>query len=88
MAWTIEYTPAARRRLRKLDCNAQRRILGYMDERVAPLDNPRLRGRTLSGRLAGLWRYRVGGYRVVCDIQGDALRVLVVDADRRDEVYR
>ena len=88
MAWTIEYSPTARKRLRKLDGNTQRRILRYMDERVALLDNPRRRGRALSGPFAGLWRYRVGDYRVICDIQDDALRVLVVDVDRRDEAYR
>ena len=87
MAWTIEYSPTSRKRLRKLDRNTQGQILDYMDERVSPLDNPRQRGRAMSGQWAGYWRYRVGDYRVICDIQDKALRVLVVTLGRRDRVY-
>ena len=65
-----------------------RRIINYMDERVAVLDAPRSVGQALTGPLGGLWRYRVGDCRVICDIQDDALRVLVVRVGRRDQVYR
>ena len=88
MAWTIEYTDTARTQLRKLDRKTARRIVDYMDERVAPLDNPRSVGRALTGPLGGLWRYRVGNCRVVCDIQDGVMRVLVVKIGSRREVYR
>ena len=88
MAWTIEYTDTARTQLRKLDRKTARRIVDYMDERVAPLDNPRSAGRALTGPLGGLWRYRVGNCRVVCDIQDGVMRVLVVKTGSRREVYR
>ena len=65
-----------------------RRIVDYMDERVAALDNPRSAGRALAGPLGGLWRYRVGNSRVICDIQDGVLRVLVVKIGDRREVYR
>ena len=78
MAWTIDYTDTARSQLRKLDRNTARRIMNYMDERGAALDDPRDAGQVLTGPLGGLWRYRVGSCRVVCDVQDDdALRVLV-----------
>ena len=77
MAWTIDYTDTARSQLRKLDRNTARRIMNYMDERVAASDDPRDVGQVLTGPLGGLWRYRVGSCRVVCDVQDDALRVLV-----------
>ena len=64
-----------------------RRILDYMDHRVAAAD-PRRVGQPLTGPLGKLWRYRVGQFRVVCDIQDEAVRVLVVRIGRRDEVYR
>ena len=88
MAWRIEYTDTARTQLRRLDRDMARRIINYMDERVAVLDGPRSVGQALTGPLGGLWRYRVGDCRVICDIQDDALRVLVVRVGRRDQVYR
>ena len=88
MAWRIEYTDTARTQLRRLDRDMARRIINYMDERVAVLDAPRSVGQALTGPLGGLWRYRVGDCRVICDIQDDALRVLVVRVGRRDQVYR
>ncbi len=64
-----------------------RRVVDYMDERVAPRDDPRSIGHALTGPLAGLWRYRVGNYRVACGIQDNVLGVLVVRVGRRDRVY-
>ena len=88
MAWTIEYTDTARTQLRNLDRKTARRIVDYMDERVAPLDNPRSVGRALTGPLGGLWRYRVGNCRMICDIQDRVMRVLMVKTGNRREVYR
>lgn len=87
MAWRIEYTDTAKTQLRKLDRSTARRILDYMDHRVS-LADPRRVGQPLTGPLGKLWRYRVGRFRVVCDIQDEAVRVLVVRIGRRDEVYR
>ena len=88
MAWAIDYADTAKTQLRKLDADTARRVMNYMEDRVAPLDDPRKAGQALAGPLGGLWRYRVGNCRVVCDIQDVALRVLVVRVGRRDKVYR
>lgn len=88
MAWTIDYTQTALNQLRKLDKQSARRILDFMDERVAQRDDPRSTGKALTGPLGGLWRYRVGDFRVICEIQDGALRVLVVELGNRREVYR
>ena len=88
MAWTVEYTDTSKAQIRKLDRHTARHILDYIDERVAVLEDPRQRGRALRSNLGGLWRYRVGDYRVICDIQDDALRVLVVRVGGRGQVYR
>lgn len=88
MAWTIEYTATARKQLRKLDKQAARQILDFMDQRIAPLKDPRSAGKALVGALGGLWRYRVGEYRVICEIQDGALLILVVQLGNRREVYR
>ena len=74
--------------LRKLDKNLAKRVFDYMDGRIASYDDPRQFGKALSGPLGGLWRYRIGDYRVICNIQDDVLRVLVVRVARRDTAYR
>lgn len=87
MAWTIDYAETAKRQLRKLDKQAARRIIDFMDARVAGLADPRSVGKALTGPLGGFWRYRVGDFRVICDINDGALRVLVVQAGNRREIY-
>ena len=88
MAWTIEYAETAKKQLRKLDRAAARRIVDFMDERVAPSDDPRAMGKALKGPLGDLWSYRVGDFRVICDIQDKVLTVLVLRIGNRREVYR
>ena len=88
MAWTVDYTATAKKQLRKLDGLVARRIVDFMDERVAPLADPRSTGKALTGPLGELWRYRVGDCRVICDIQDGALRVLVAQLGNRREIYR
>ena len=88
MAWTIEYTDTALKQLRGFDKLTARLILNYLDERVAASDDPRSAGKALTGPLGGLWRYRVGDYRVICDIQDGVMRVLVVQIGNPREVYR
>lgn len=87
MAWTIDYTASALGQLRKLDRPTARRIVDYMYERIAGMSNPRSPGKALTSPLGGLWRYRVGDFRVICEIQDGALRVLVVQLGNRREVY-
>jgi len=60
LAWTIKCTDTSKTLLRKIDKQAARRIIDFMDERIAVLENPRSSGKALTGQLGGLWRYRVG----------------------------
>lgn len=73
--------------MRKLDRGIAARIFEELDE-IAKLEDPRVRGKSLTGNLAGVWRYRVGDYRIVADIEDDVLVILVVDVDHRSKVYR
>lgn len=88
MAWTIDYSKTAISQLRKLDKPTAKRIMDYMDERVAPLNDPRLVAKALTGQLGDLWRYRVGDFRVVCEIRDNELVVLALMIGHRKEVYR
>lgn len=89
MGWTIEYEAGARKDLARLDRQVARRIATFMGERVAQLDEPRSIGHALAGsELGNFWRYRVGDYRILCDIQDTRLVVLVIHIGHRREVYR
>jgi mRNA interferase RelE/StbE len=86
--WRVEFHRAAARDLRQLGADAERRILRYLRERVAGSEDPRRLGHALTGDRKGLWRYRVGDYRIVAAIEDDRFVVLVVTVGHRREVYR
>jgi mRNA interferase RelE/StbE len=88
LAWRIEIAESAERQLAKLDKQIARRITKYLRERIAPLEDPRSLGESLKGQLREYWKYRVGDYRIIADIQDDVLRILVVQIGNRKEVYR
>jgi len=88
LTWTIDYAETAKAQLSKLDKQTARRIVDFMDERVAGRENPRDSGKALTGSLGGFWRYHVGDCRVICDIQDGVLRVLVVQVGNRREIDR
>jgi mRNA interferase RelE/StbE len=88
LAWQISYTNSAERELKKLDKQTAKRMgLDYVDKRVAKLDDARSIGEALTGPLGTYWRYRVGDYRVICDIQDKLLLVLVVRIGHRRDIY-
>ena len=79
MAWRIDFTRNADKAMRKLDKGVAARVFDELDE-IAKLEDPRSRGKALTGNLAGVWRYRVGDYRILCDINDGRLVILVVEA--------
>jgi len=85
--WRVEFDPDAARELRKLGHDARRLILKYLRERIATAENPRRFGHALLGDLKGLWRYRIGDYRVVADIRDHEILVMIVTVDHRRNVY-
>ena len=86
MTWTVEFDDAATKELRKLDRQVQQDILRYFRERTATDEDPRRFGKPLSLDMAGLWRYRVRNYRMICNIEDDKLVVLVLHARHRKDV--
>lgn len=88
MAYDLVLAPSAAKELNRLDPVAARRLLQYLHESVAPLENPRSVGRPLTGRFDGLWRYRVGDFRIIVHIDDDLLVVLALRFGHRSSVYR
>jgi mRNA interferase RelE/StbE len=89
LAWTVEFDAAATKELRKLDPAIARRIVAFLRERIAPLDDVRSIGEALRGDTLGeFWKYRLGDYRIVARIVDRRLVVIVVRIGHRREVYR
>jgi len=86
MAWTIEFTDTASKTLGKLDKPVAKRIVKFLRERV--IKDPKAIGEALQGNLAPMWRYRVGDYRIICDISEESVKVIVVKIGHRKEVYK
>ena len=70
-----------------MDKAAARRIVDYLSQRVAPLDDPRSQGKALKGELGEFWRYRVGDYRVLCEIKDGKLEILAATIGHRKNIY-
>ncbi len=88
MAWKVEFTNIAERGIAKLDQEASRRILRFFRERVVGLEDPRRIAEPLQGEFRGLWRFRIGDYRAICDIEKNMLLILVLEVGHRREIYR
>jgi mRNA interferase RelE/StbE len=86
--WQVEFHRAAVRDLRGLGTDGESRVLRYLRERIAGSADPRRFGHALTGDLKGLWRYRVGDFRIVARIEDERFVVLVVSIGHRREIYR
>lgn len=87
MNWKLEYSNKALKQLRKLDATQRAIILSWMDKHIDGCEDPRNHGKGLLGNHAGEWRYRIGDFRVLCDIWDDQLVVLAFKIDHRNKVY-
>lgn len=89
MVWDLKFDEGAQKDLAKLDKQVARRITTFLVDRVAALDDPRSLGEALKGsKLGDFWKYRVGDYRIIVNIEDGALLVLVLKIGNRREVYR
>ncbi|TYB83734.1 type II toxin-antitoxin system RelE/ParE family toxin [Oceaniovalibus sp. ACAM 378] len=88
LAWKIEVTEKAAKQIKKLGTADSRRIRDYLRDRIAPLDHPRQLGKPLQGSELGCyWRYRVGDYRILCELHDHEMIVLVIEAGHRRKIY-
>lgn len=88
MVWKVEISAAVEKELSKLDKQVAVRILKFLNDRVAKSENPRLLGEGLKGQFEEYWKYRVGDYRIICNLLDSVFTVMVVKIGNRREVYR
>ncbi|MTW21394.1 type II toxin-antitoxin system RelE family toxin [Allochromatium palmeri] len=88
MTWRVELSGEIQRQIRRLDRGTRTRIERFMVDRLATDEDPRRLGQVLQGNLTGLWRYRIGDYRLICRIVDDRCVILALTVGHRREVYR
>lgn len=87
MKFTVEYTPQAVKELKKLDRYTRSLIIGWIEKNLIGCENPRQHGKGLTANRSGQWRYRVGDYRLLADIQDDKIVILILHVGHRSEIY-
>ena len=85
MSYTVRFTPKAAKQVRKLDSAAAKRIRDFLEQKLSQLDNPRQLGKKLVNE--EFWRYRVGDYRILTNIDDDQILILILEVAHRREVY-
>ena len=89
MVWAIEFDEAAKKELAKLDRQVAQRLLDFLTQRVISLKDPRSVGQALKGsKLGEFWKYRVGDFRIIANIQDQKMIILVLRVGNRKEIYR
>lgn len=87
MSYQVEYTEQAIKELRKIDKHTQFFILAWIEKNLVDCENPRQHGKGLTANRSGQWRYRVGDYRIIAEIEDDKVIILVLTVGHRREVY-
>ena len=86
--YSVEFNSIARKKVDKLDAPVRRRITQWVEKNLEGCENPRAHGHALAGKLKDHWRYRVGDYRLIADIQDDKIIILIVNVDKRNDIYK
>lgn len=87
MKYKVVFTERAKKQLKKLDKYTASLLLGWLEKNINNYENPRIHGKGLVENKSGQWRYRIGDYRVICEIQDEEIIVLVLEVGHRREIY-
>ncbi|MBQ3452195.1 MAG: type II toxin-antitoxin system RelE/ParE family toxin [Selenomonadaceae bacterium] len=88
MKYSVKYKKLAEKKLERLDPPVRKRIKNWVEKNLEGCENPRHTGKPLEGEWEGYWRYRVGNYRLVAEIQDDKIIILIVNVDKRNDIYK
>ena len=88
MQYKIIFTNRAKKQLKKLNKHVSALIIGWIEKNLVNCTNPRIHGKCLIGNKSGQWRYRIGDYRLICEIQDDNIVILVLEVGHRRQIYK
>lgn len=87
MLYRVEYTPRAVRQLKKMDPHTRKLVFAWIDKNLQHCEDPRQHGKALAANRSGQWRYRIGDYRVLANIQDDKILILILEIGHRRSIY-
>ena len=88
MKYHVELSKSAEKQLAKMDKSTAKNIICWIEDNLEGCENPRLHGKPLAGNRSGEWRYRIGDYRMIADIQDDRILILILEIGHRSKIYR
>ena len=88
MKYQVKFSEGFNSEFKKLDHYTQTMIIAWIDKHIDGTNNPRSTGKTLTNNLKGLWRYRIGDYRLICEIHDNELIILALTIGHRREIYK
>lgn len=87
MKYKVLFTSKDKKQLKKLDRYTQSLIIGWIEKNLEGCENPRVHGKGLTANRAGEWRYRIGDYRLICEIEDEKIVILILEIGHRREIY-
>jgi len=87
MKYDVEYSKTAMNTIKKMESSTSKLIRTWIEKNLMNTENPRIKGKALTGDLKGLWRYRVGDYRILAEIQDTKIVILILDIGHRSKIY-
>ena len=88
MGFRVEISEELNKKIKKLDKFTKRTLYSYIKKNLLDVENPRIKGKALTGNLKGLWRYRIMDYRLIVDIQDEILVIVAIDFGHRSKIYK
>lgn len=87
MKYKVVFTDKAKKALKKLDKYTSALIIGWIEKNLERCANPRLYGKCLTANMSGKWRYRIGNYRLIANIEDELITILILNVGHRKEIY-
>ena len=87
MQYKVVFTDEAKKQLKKIDKHIASLIIGWIEKNLQNCENPRQHGKCLTANKSGQWRYRIGDYRLICEIQDEEITILVLEVGHRKNIY-
>lgn len=88
MKYDVVFSKIALKQFKKMDNYTKLMLINWIEKNLINCEDPRIHGKALKGNLKNQWRYRVGDYRILCDIEDDKLIILVINIGHRREIYK
>lgn len=87
MTYQVVYTKKAIKSLSKIDQSQQKLIIAWIEKNLVHTEDPKALGKSLKGNLKEYWRYRIGNYRILADIDNDEIKIIIFNIGHRKDIY-